>query len=193
MKRLAVFASGNGSNAEAITRHLEASTHAVELIVSNNPKAGVLKRARLLGVKQVVFEQKGKAAGRYLVHQLEMHGIDAIALAGYLKLIPVDILNAYSERVWNIHPALLPMYGGKGMYGDRIHKRVLQDQVNRTGITIHQVNEEYDKGKILFQASFPVEKDWKLEELTDRIHRLEHMYYPRVLNLLLDELDDQER
>ena len=185
MKRLAVFASGNGSNAEAIVHHLANTRHEVGLVVSNNPKAGVLERSKRLGIECLLTKKVNGSLSSALLNK----GIDAIALAGYLKLIPASLLASYTDRIWNIHPALLPAYGGQGMYGDRIHRKVIKDGVNRTGITIHAVNEQYDEGKILFQASLPVEKDWNLKKLTHRIHRLEHMYYPEILELLLDELE----
>lgn len=189
MKRLAIFASGSGSNAEAIAHHLADSRHEVGILVTNNPEAGVLDRLKRFEIRSLLTSDLQGP----LEAELRDEGIDAIALAGYLKLIPKALIQAYPNRIWNIHPALLPAYGGKGMYGDRIHRRVLKDRASFTGVTIHAVNEKYDEGKILFQAAMQVEKEWHLEELTRHIHRLEHRYYPKVLHLLLDELESSEK
>jgi len=189
MKRLAIFASGTGSNAEAIAHHLADSRHEVGILVTNNPVAGVLERLKRFKIKSLLTSDLQVP----LEEELKDEGIDAIALAGYLKLIPKALIKAYPDRIWNIHPALLPAYGGKGMYGDRIHRRVLKDGVSYTGVTIHAVNEKYDEGKILFQAAMRIEKEWNLEDLAQHIHRLEHRYYPEVLHLLLDDLERSKK
>ena len=181
MKRIAIFASGSGSNAEVMIRHFSASPLArVTLLLSNNPEAGALARAKNLGVETVVFD-------RELFHSSAMagvlasHGIDYIVLAGFLWLVPPALVDAYRDRIVNIHPALLPAYGGKGMYGERVHRAVLANGEKESGITIHKVNELYDSGDMIAQYRLAVRPDDTPETLASRIHALEHRYFPLVI------------
>lgn len=178
---LAIFASGSGSNAEEIIKQsLRTGNYHVALIVTNNPDAGVIKRGARLDVPVLVLSKKilnGEGIGKIL----EKWSIDFIVLAGYLNLIPDALIRQFSHKIINIHPALLPSFGGKGMYGDNVHKAVIDAGEKESGITIHEVNEKYDEGKILFQASCPVMKGDTPESLAERIHSLEHQHYPVFL------------
>ena len=178
---LAIFASGSGSNAEEIIKQSRRTgNYHVALIVTNNPDAGVIKRGARLDVPVLVLSKKilnGEGIGKIL----EKWSIDFIVLAGYLNLIPDALIRQFSHKIINIHPALLPSFGGKGMYGDNVHKAVIDAGEKESGITIHEVNEKYDEGKILFQASCPVLKGDTPESLAERIHSLEHQHYPVFL------------
>lgn len=178
---LAIFASGSGSNAEEIIKQSRRTgNYHVALIVTNNPDAGVIKRGARLDVPVLVLSKKilnGEGIGKIL----EKWSIDFIVLAGYLNLIPDALIRQFSHKIINIHPALLPSFGGKGMYGDNVHKAVIDAGEKESGITIHEVNEKYDEGKILFQASCPVMKGDTPESLAERIHSLEHQHYPVFL------------
>ena len=181
MKKIAIFASGSGSNAEAIIRHFSASTRArVTLLLSNNPEAYALTRAENLKVETAVFDRT-LFNSPAMVELLASHGIDYIVLAGFLWLVPSALVEAYRNRIVNIHPALLPAYGGKGMYGDRVHRAVLEKGEKESGITIHKVNEVYDSGDIIAQYRLAVERDDTPDTLASRIHELEHRYFPLVI------------
>lgn len=189
MKRIAIFASGNGSNAQAIT---EFSNHrnshfSVALIVSDNADAGVLNRADRLETPAFVIPRKelGSADTLALLHQYQ---IDIIVLAGYLGLIPLTLLEVYRGKILNIHPALLPEHGGKGMYGEYVHRSVLEQGDKESGITIHIIDAEYDRGQILCQVRCRVEPNDTPQALAMRIHRLEHIYYPVVINDFVERL-----
>ena len=178
---LAIFASGSGSNAEEIIKQsLRTGNYHVALIVTNNPGAGVINRGARLDVPVLVLSKK-ILNGEGIVKILERWSIDFIVLAGYLNLIPDALIRQFSHKIINIHPALLPSFGGKGMYGDNVHKAVIDAGEKESGITIHEVNEKYDEGKILFQASCPVLKGDTPESLAERIHSLEHQHYPVFL------------
>ncbi len=191
--KIAVFASGSGSNAERMVEHFNKTVEKrVVLILTNNPRAFVLERARRLGVPSVVFDRNELRSGRVL-QILREHDIDVVVLAGFLWLVPEAIIRAYRGRIVNIHPALLPRYGGKGMYGLHVHRAVIGNGEKESGITIHQVNEEYDKGDILFQARCPVLPGDTPEALQERVHALEYEHYPRVVEELIDSLDREEQ
>jgi phosphoribosylglycinamide formyltransferase-1 len=189
MRALAIFASGSGTNAENLIRHFRTGSSAsVELVLTNKPGAGVLNRARELEVESVIFDrEKFYETGEITALLLEK-GIDFVALAGFLWLVPEDLLEAYSGRMVNIHPALLPRHGGKGMYGRRVHEAVLAHGDPESGITIHLVNQHYDEGDIIFQAKCPVFPEDTADTLAARIHELEYLHYPRVVEQLLDQL-----
>lgn len=179
MVRIAIFASGGGSNAENISlyfRHHARIT--VSLILTNRSDAYVLERARKLGVPSVVFNRSQFYSTDDILHVLTDHRIDLIVLAGFLWLVPDNILRAYTGRIVNIHPALLPKYGGKGMYGDRVHQAVMQSGDSLTGITIHLVNERYDEGQILFQDTCRVTPDDTVDTIAQKVHKLEYAYFP---------------
>ncbi|MEZ4757616.1 MAG: phosphoribosylglycinamide formyltransferase [Flavobacteriales bacterium] len=188
MKRIAILASGSGSNAQRLIEHFTGSPVAeVVLVGCDQPAAGVLQRAWDLGVPSYLFtggELRGGAVQREL---LDQH-IDLVVLAGFLRLIPADMVRAFPERIVNIHPALLPKYGGKGMYGSHVHRAVIAAGEQQSGITIHRVNEHYDEGAILFQASCPVLPDDTPDTLAARIHALEHAHYPAIVDELVRSL-----
>lgn len=188
MGKLAIFASGRGSNALAIIERIERTQHEVGLIVSNNSNAGVCAIARQFDIPLVlVSKMQLRSKPDQLLQSLKDYDIEFVALAGFLLLIPKEIIRAYKKRIFNIHPSLLPEYGGKGMYGKRIHEEVLRDTPPLSGISIHEVNERYDEGELLFQASCPIVKGMQIDELMGCIHRLEHRYYPEILLLKLNE------
>ena len=182
MPRLALFASGNGSNAQRIieyfTGHPSITTG---LVLCNKPDAFVLQRAQNLHVPSFVFSRKTFYETDEIPALLEMNQIDFLILAGFLWLIPVNLLNLYRNRIINIHPALLPKFGGKGMYGMKVHEAVFAAGDRESGITIHHVNERYDEGGILFQAKCPVSDNDTPQSLAEKVHVLEYRYYPEVI------------
>ena len=189
MRSIAIFASGSGSNAENINSwFLGSPLGKVALILTDNPNAYVLERAKGMGVEAIVFSALDLKSGQVL-SILQNRSIDMIVLAGFLRLIPADMVMAYRRRIINIHPALLPKFGGKGMYGDNVHKAVLAAGEAESGITIHYVNEHYDEGDIIFQAKCSVSKSDTAQTLAEKIHALEYAHYPRVLEELLSMMD----
>lgn len=179
--RLALFASGNGSNAEAIMRHFAHHPDIeVILLLSNNAEAYALQRAERLHVKTRVFNRQEFREGTVL-QWLQEVGATHLVLAGFLWLIPENLIAAFSDRIVNIHPALLPRYGGKGMYGARVHEAVKAAGDKVTGISIHLVNERYDEGRILFQASCDLTSDDTPESIAQKVHALEHQHFPSVI------------
>ncbi|HMU45016.1 MAG TPA: phosphoribosylglycinamide formyltransferase [Chitinophagaceae bacterium] len=186
MKKVAIFASGTGSNAEKIIDHFRRHRQvSISLIVSNNPEAGVLKIARKENIPSLVIEKESFLKGDAYVDELKKHGIDFIVLAGFLWKIPLTLIKAYPGKIINIHPALLPKFGGKGMYGRHVHEAVMASGEQQSGITIHFVDEIYDHGKIIFQASCPVKKDDTAHSLSARVLQLEHEHYPLIIEELL--------
>jgi phosphoribosylglycinamide formyltransferase 1 len=182
MQRIAIFASGNGTNAQKIMEHFRShQSIRVSMVLSNKSDAYVLKRAHKFQIPTLVFSRQDLYQSHHLLDILSVQCIDYIVLAGFLWLIPGYILEAYPNRILNIHPALLPDYGGKGMYGDRVHQAVLDSGDKESGITIHYVNEHYDQGDIVFQARCPVEPRDTVETLANRIHELEYAHYPEVI------------
>lgn len=182
-KNIAVFASGAGSNAKKITEYFNTGDKIAQvvLIVSNKPNAGVLTIAEQLHVPSLIIDKEKFFRGNHYIDELKNAQIDFIILAGFLWKIPVQLIQAFPERILNIHPALLPKYGGKGMYGDFVHQAVIDAGDVESGITIHVVDELYDHGKKIFQAACPVQKDDTPQLLAQRIHALEHEYYPKVI------------
>ncbi len=184
--RLAVFASGNGSNAQRISEYFSGSELVnIPAIYCNNPGAYVLERAKLLGIPSVLFTRDAFYNTASVLDDLKKRNIDWIVLAGFLWLIPEAILKAYPQRIINIHPALLPEYGGKGMYGMKVHEAVIASGDKQSGITIHNVNEKYDEGDIIFQATCQVLSGDTPEMLAAKIHELEYEYFPRVIEKLI--------
>jgi phosphoribosylglycinamide formyltransferase-1 len=189
MVKIGILASGSGTNAEKIMEHFADSSLAqVALLASDNPEAGALERARRRGVPTAVFSRAEFASGDAPLAALRAAGVDYLVLAGFLRLIPVNIIEAYPGRIVNIHPALLPAYGGKGMYGSRVHEAVVADRKKtsgkikvKSGITIHKVNERYDEGAIIRTYKVDVLKRDTPEMLADKIHSLEHKYFPREI------------
>ncbi|MEM7548816.1 MAG: phosphoribosylglycinamide formyltransferase [Bacteroidota bacterium] len=186
MYKIAIFASGGGSNAESIAKHFEDSGLAsVSLILSNKKEAGVLDRADRLGIPSVVCIKSEFQNESHLLRILKQYDIDFIVLAGFLLLIPEYLIRAYPNKIVNIHPALLPKYGGKGMYGINIHKAVVQNKEKETGLTIHFVNERYDEGTIIAQKSCSIEPSDSAEEVATKVLQMEHKYYPETIENLL--------
>jgi len=185
MKKIVLFASGSGSNAEKIVLHFKDKAQAkVVEIFTNNPNAKVLDRAKKLQVPTQLFNRLELNEGKVL-EQLQQIQPDLIVLAGFLWKFPEHIIAAYPNKVINIHPALLPNYGGKGMYGMHVHQAVLENKEKETGITIHYVNEHYDEGEFIFQKSVNIQDCLTAEEIADKIHVLEHQYFPEVIENLL--------
>lgn len=185
MTRLAILASGSGSNAEKIMEYFKDSTKAqIALVASNKADAFVLERAKKFEVQTFTFSRKEMEAG-VLLEKLESEKIDWVILAGFLLKIPVELIRAFPNRMVNIHPALLPNYGGKGMYGSFVHEAVKMAGDTETGITIHLVNENYDEGKIIFQAATEVTPDDTPDTIAHKVHALEHRYFPEVIASLI--------
>lgn len=181
-KRIAIFASGSGSNAEQIIKHFaEKELFEVSLILSNKADAYVHERARKLNVPSTTFSRASFYDSEDVINILKENKVDAVILAGFLWLIPTYLIHSFPDNIINIHPALLPKYGGKGMYGHHVHQAVVDNKEKETGITIHLVNEAYDKGKILFQAKCPVDSADGPEEVAAKIHELEYTHFPKVI------------
>lgn len=188
MKRIAVFASGNGSNAEHIANYFSKTDLArVEAIYCNNPKAYVIQRAAHLDVPLVLFDREKFYASEFVLRDLQSRKIDLIVLAGFLWLIPGSITRNFNQRIVNIHPALLPKYGGKGMFGSNVHETVIDSGDTESGITIHLIDEVYDMGTILMQVKCPILPDDTPESLAEKIHQLEYDHFPKVIEELLEE------
>ncbi len=186
MTRIAVFASGTGSNAARIANYFAHSHCArVHLVVSNKPQAPVLGLARARGIATHLISRDDFYNTEHLLSLLAEHEIGFIALAGFLWLVPPYLVRAYWRRMVNIHPALLPAYGGKGMYGMRVHEAVKAAGERETGITIHYVNEQYDEGDVIFQARCPVLPDDSAADIARKVQALEHEHYPKVLEHLI--------
>ena len=187
MKRVAIFASGAGSNAEQlILRFKKSSSIQVALVVSNKPSAGVVSIAQQHQIETLLIEKEIFFRGDSYVPLLKDLKVDWIILAGFLWKIPAPLIAAWPRRIINIHPALLPKYGGKGMYGAHVHQAVLNAGEKESGITIHYVDEQYDHGATIFQATCPVLTGDTVESLSLRIHALEHKHYPQVVEELLN-------
>lgn len=184
--RLAILASGSGSNAENIHTYFK-DNPAVELvlIVANKAEAYVHERARKMGVPSLTLNRDVLQENGTLVALMQSYQVDFIVLAGYLLKVPSDLIHAYPKRIVNIHPALLPRHGGKGMYGQKVHEAVLAAGESESGITIHYVNERYDEGQIVFQAACPVLSDDTADDVAARVHALEYAHYPHVIEACL--------
>ena len=189
MKRIVIFASGSGSNAEQIALHFKNHKEvSIAWIATNNPQAGVIGRAERLGIPCRIFNRSEFTSENGVLASLQAEKIDLIVLAGFLWLIPAFLVEAYRGRIINIHPSLLPDFGGKGFYGDKVHQAVIDDHRIMSGITIHQVNEHFDKGAIIFQAACHVAPDDTSASLAQKIHQLEHQYFPVVIEKYLSSL-----
>lgn len=185
LKKIAILASGSGSNAEEIIKHFHGSPKAeVILIGSNKPDAYVLERAKKFKIPAFVFS-KSQLDGGEVTKKLLESGADWVVLAGFLLKVPDNLITAFPDRIVNIHPALLPNYGGKGMYGMRVHEAVRNSGDGETGITIHLVNQHYDEGKIIFQTAVPISPEDSPEDIAQKVHQLEYKYFPKVIESLL--------
>ena len=182
MVNIAIFASGSGSNAENIVRYFKSHPSiSVSLILTNKADAFVIERARKLDIPSMVFSKKEMNETNLVLNLLKENKIDWIILAGFLLKVPDNIIAAFPDRILNIHPALLPKYGGKGMYGSRVHEAVVAAGEKESGITIHLVNDHYDEGQIVFQASCPVLASDSADDVAAKVHALEYENFPRVI------------
>lgn len=189
MKRIAIFASGSGSNAERITTYFSTNPAvSVELFLTNNPEAGVIERGRRLGIPVVVFDKKTFSQTSKIVEILKNQSIDLIILGGFLWLVPSQLVAAYPNRIINIHPALLPKFGGKGMWGHHVHEAVVENKETHSGITIHYVNEHYDEGQIIAQYQCDVLPTDSPEEVARKVQVLEHEYFPLEIEKLVTQI-----
>lgn len=180
--RLAIFASGAGSNAINLIRFFNVHPSIqVVAVVCNRPDAPVVERVKGMNIPCYLITNAEAANGEFLSEWMSELKVDGIVLAGYLRQIPKELIQCYSDRIINLHPSLLPKYGGPGMYGDHVHEAVLANQEKKTGITFHFVNEEYDKGAILAQFELPIQKDMSLNELKQGIAKLEQQHFPLVV------------
>lgn len=194
MKKIAIFASGSGSNAENIIQYFAGKPEiCVKKIFCNVPGAYVLERAKKHHVPVVVFNREELRSPEKICRQLEEEGIDYIVLAGFLWLMPACITAAYPDRIINIHPALLPAYGGKGMYGHHVHEAILAAGEKESGITIHFVNDHYDEGMTIFQARCPVLASDTPDSLAARVHELEYQYFPEVIEKTISACKNPKR
>ena len=187
MKKIVIFASGSGTNAENIIKYfVKSKIGTVAAVFTNNPSAQVIGRAKNYGVATEIFSKAELIEGEVL-QKINRIQPDLIVLAGFLLKFPANIIAAYPGKIINIHPALLPKYGGKGMYGMHIHRVIVANEERETGITIHYVNENYDEGNIIFQQNIVLTCDETPEEVAHKIHQLEQKYFPEVIEKLLNE------
>lgn len=189
MKKLAIFGSGVGSNAENICDYFKNSSDIeVVLMCTNNKDAFIVNRAKKLNIPLVFTSKTDLLKFDDLAKTLKNYDVDYIILAGFLLKIPSKMISTYPNKIINLHPSLLPKYGGKGMYGSNVHKAVLENKETQTGISIHFVNQNYDEGKIIFQESFSLSPDENLASLTAKIHELEQSLFPKVIEKTLFSL-----
>lgn len=182
MKKIVIFASGSGSNAENIVNYFKGSeSEEVTLILTNNPSAGVIERGKRLDVPVVVFSRNNFSKTDTVVRLLKNHETDWVILAGFLWLVPESFIRAFPGRIINIHPALLPKYGGKGMWGHHVHEAVVRNRESESGITIHYVNQHYDEGKIIFQAACTLNSSDTPDSVAQKVHELEYRHFPEVI------------
>jgi phosphoribosylglycinamide formyltransferase-1 len=187
MKKIVVFASGSGTNAENIIKYfLNSSKAKVVSVFTNNPAAKVIERAAKLDLSSQIFSKQELNEG-FLLQKINAFQPDLIVLAGFLLKVPQNLIDAYPNKIVNIHPALLPKFGGKGMYGMHIHEAVVANKETETGITIHYVNENYDEGAILFQAAVVITPEDTPEDVAVKIHELEQKHFPIIIDNLLDD------
>jgi len=186
--KIAIFASGSGTNAEEIIKYFQShESISVSLILSNNPKAFVLQRAEKHKIPHFVFDRHVFYKEKTVDEVLRLNGIDFIVLAGFMWLVPERFVKNYPKQIVNIHPALLPKYGGKGMYGSFVHEAVVKNKEEESGITIHWVNEDYDEGSIIYQAKCKINPGDKADDVANKIHKLEHEHYPKIIEKVIVE------
>jgi len=186
MKKIAIFASGSGTNAQNIYNYFCKGDKAeISVIITNKSNAYVIQRAKEMNVPSVYFNRSKFFESDEIVDLLIKKKIDLIVLAGFLWLIPQNILRNFKNRIVNIHPALLPKYGGKGMFGHHVHQAVVDNDETQSGITIHYVNEKYDDGEIVFQAFCDVTKTDKADDVATKVHKLEYEHYPKIIEKIL--------
>ena len=188
-KRIAIFASGSGSNAQKIMEHFKRNADAeVVLVLTNNPQAFVLQRADNFEIPSHIFSRQEFYDTDDVIRLLKTLQVDLIVLAGFLWLVPPALLKSFPNKIINLHPALLPKYGGKGMYGDNVHNAVLENKEEESGITIHFVNENFDEGEIIHQSKFKIEPGDNLEMVKFKGQQLEHQHFPKVIENLLKKM-----
>ena len=186
MKNIAIFASGGGSNAQKIIEHFTSKKIAqVSLIITNKSNAGVLEKAATFGIPTLLINREKFYKTEDILKELDIYTIDLVVLAGFLWLVPTYLVKAYKNRILNIHPALLPDYGGKGMYGMNVHRAVKEAGEKVSGITIHFVNEHYDEGGIIFQATCHISPTDAPSDIAKNVLALEHRYFPEVIEKVL--------
>ena len=185
MKRIAVFASREGTNTQHLIDHFKGSDTEIALVVCNNPNANVLLRATNSGIPSLLTDKDGLYKNDTVLKKLQSLGADLIVCAGFLWKVPATILKAFPDKVVNVHPALLPNFGGKGMYGLHVHKAVIAAGEKESGITLHYVNEQYDEGKIILQKKCAVDKSDTPESLAQKVQKLEHEWLPKTIETLL--------
>jgi phosphoribosylglycinamide formyltransferase-1 len=189
MKRIVIFASGSGTNAENIIKYFKNSAVATVIrVLSNNQHAKVLERAKNLNIRSLYFNKKAFAEDETIFDLLKREA-DIIIIAGFLWRVPSKIVAAFPNKIINIHPAILPKYGGKGMYGMNVHNAVFENKEKETGITIHYVNENYDEGAIIFQIKVSIESKDTPEMIANKVHELEYKYFPKVIEQVILELN----
>lgn len=188
MKNIAIFASGSGTNCENIIRYFKQSKLAsIAIVICNNEKAKVIERVQKLNVPITIISKEEFNNSEILLNILKKNNISLIVLAGFTLFVPKYITEAYDKRIINIHPSLLPKYGGKGMYGMRVHEAVKENGERESGITIHYVNSDYDKGQIIKQYTTPINKDDSAEDIAKKVHALEYDYFPKVIESIIKE------
>ena len=186
MKKIAIFASGSGTNFQQICEYFQNNNQVkVDVLIVNKKNAYVRQRATNLGIEDFYFDRADFYESAKVLELLQARNIDLIVLAGFLWLIPQNLITAFPNKIINIHPALLPLYGGKGMYGHNVHQAVIAAREKESGITIHYVNELYDNGDIIFQAKCQLTEEDTIESLEEKIHLLEKEHYPRVIASIL--------
>ncbi len=185
-KNIAIFASGEGTNAQRIIDYFK-SSHQIKiaLVVSNNANATVLSRAKNSEIETFIIDKKMFYETEQVIEKLKSKNIDLIVLAGFLWIIPENLIQSFSNKIINIHPALLPKFGGKGMFGNNVHKAVIEANEKESGISIHFVNEKYDEGKIISQHKCKISETETVESLAKKIHQLEHEFFPKTIEQLL--------
>ncbi|MFL5743864.1 MAG: phosphoribosylglycinamide formyltransferase [Niastella sp.] len=189
---VAIFASGAGSNAQKLIDHFRKHSQIkIALIVCNKPGAGVLTIAQNENIPSLLIEKEQFFRGNAYVDELKQHNVDFIVLAGFLWKVPVQLVKAFPQRIINIHPALLPNYGGKGMYGRFVHEAVIAAKETESGISIHYVDELYDHGQLIFQARCTIEAGDTPDSLAQKIHALEHEHYPVIVEKVIEDLQNR--
>jgi phosphoribosylglycinamide formyltransferase-1 len=188
-KRIAIFASGSGSNAQKLMEHFKRSNEIeISLVLTNNADAYVLQRADNFEIPTHIFDKNEFYKTDEIIDLLKNLEIDFVVLAGFLWLIPKNLIHAYPGRIVNIHPAILPKFGGKGMYGDHVHNAVMAAGETEGGITIHYVNENYDDGEYIYQARYRIDKNDNLEMVKFKGQQLEHQHYPRIVETIVKKI-----
>lgn len=190
-KKIAIFASGSGTNAEEIIKHFNKHDRAeIALILSNNPDAFVLQRAANHHIPSMVFNRQEFYKGKKVDEMLAEYAIDFVVLAGFMWLVPERLVSQFHGKMMNIHPALLPKYGGKGMYGEHVHQAVVQNKESESGITIHWVNKDYDEGDIIYQAKCQIDPRDDAAAVAAKVHQLEYQFYPAVIEKSLLSIEN---